>query len=48
VRYGEVQGLAEIECETASWVHWFNYTRIHLSIGKMSPARYEQAWTAAA
>jgi transposase InsO family protein len=40
--------LAEVEPETAGWVHWFNHTRIHLSIGKMAPARYEQARTAAA
>jgi putative transposase len=34
-------GLGEVERETAGWVHWFNHTRIHLSIGKMAPARYE-------
>lgn len=31
---------AEVERETASWVHWFNESRIHLSIGRVSPARY--------
>ena len=41
-------GLAEVERETAEYVHWFNHTRIHLSIGKMAPVRYEQAWTHAA
>jgi putative transposase len=41
-------GLAEVERETAGWVHWFNHTRIHLSISKMCPARYEQTWAAAA
>lgn len=34
-------GAAEVERETASWVHWYNTTRIHTSIGRMSPFRYE-------
>ncbi len=37
-------GAAEVERETASYVHWFNETRIHLSIGRMSPVRYETLW----
>lgn len=36
-------GAAEVERETASWVQWYNHTRIHLSIGRMSPVRYETA-----
>jgi putative transposase len=39
-------GAAEVERETASYVHWFNESRIHLSIGRMSPARYETLWSA--
>jgi putative transposase len=35
-------GAAELERETASWVHWFNTTRIHHSIGKMSPIEFEE------
>lgn len=34
-------GAGEVERETAGWVHWYNQTRIHLSIGRMSPVRYE-------
>jgi len=34
-------GAAEVEGETASWVHWYNQTRIHHSIGRMSPIRYQ-------
>lgn len=34
-------GRAEVERETASWVHWFNTTRIHHSIGKLSPIDFE-------
>lgn len=26
---------------TASWVHWYNTTRIHHSIGKRSPIEFE-------
>lgn len=39
-------GAAEVERETASWVHWHNETRIHLSIGRMAPARYEELYAA--
>ena len=35
-------GRAEVERETASWVHWYNTTRIHHSIGKMSPTEFEE------
>ncbi len=37
-------GPADVERETASWVHWFNTTRIHHSIGKMSPLEYEEQY----
>ncbi len=37
-------GPAEVERETASWVHWYNTTRIHNSIGKMSPIEYEEQY----
>jgi putative transposase len=35
-------GAAELERETASWVHWYNTERIHHSIGKMSPIEFEE------
>lgn len=34
-------GRAEVERETAAWVHWYNTTRIHHSLGKMSPIEFE-------
>ena len=34
-------GRAEVERETASWVHWYNTTTIHHSIAKMSPINFE-------
>jgi transposase InsO family protein len=35
-------GRAEVELETAGWVHWYNTTRIHHSLAKMSPIEFEQ------
>ena len=35
-------GRAEVERETASWVHWYNTTRLHHSIGKTSPIEFEE------
>lgn len=37
-------GPAELERETASWVHWYNTERIHHSIKKLSPIEYEQQY----
>jgi len=37
-------GLGELERETAGWVHWYNTTRIHHSIAKMSPIEYEEIY----
>ena len=35
-------GRAELERETAAWVHWYNTTRLHSSIGYLPPTEYEQ------
>jgi transposase InsO family protein len=37
-------GRAEVERETAGWVHWFNADRIHHSIGKLSPIEFEEQY----
>ena len=37
-------GRAEVERETASWVHWYNQARVHSSIGYLPPVEYEAAW----
>jgi putative transposase len=37
-------GRAEVERETASWVHWYNTTRIHHSIGKLAPIEFEEQY----
>lgn len=35
-------GRAEVERETAAWVHWYNTDRLHSSIGYAPPLEYEQ------
>lgn len=37
-------GAAEVERDTASWVHWFNTTRLHTSIGMLPPIEYEDRY----
>jgi putative transposase len=37
-------GRAEVERETASWVHWYNTSRIHHSIAKQSPIDFEDQY----
>jgi putative transposase len=36
-------GRADVEKATASWVHWYNASRLHTSIGDVPPVEYEQA-----
>jgi transposase InsO family protein len=37
-------GRAEVERETASSVHWYNTTRLHSSLGYLSPVDYENRY----
>ncbi len=37
-------GPAEVETETASWVHWFNTDRLHSSINYNPPITYERQY----
>lgn len=37
-------GRAEVERETASWVHWYNTTRLHSSLDYLSPTAYEDRY----
>ncbi len=41
---GTLAGAREVERETAGWVHWFNTTRLHSSIGMLPPAEYEEMY----
>ncbi|OBC12761.1 transposase [Gordonia sp. 852002-50816_SCH5313054-c] len=34
-------GRAEVERETAAWVHWYNTERLHSAIGYCPPVEYE-------
>ena len=36
-------GRAEVEKATASWVHWFNTSRLHTSIGDVPPVEFEDS-----
>jgi putative transposase len=35
-------GRAELERETAGWVHWYNTARLHSAIGHLPPVEFEQ------
>jgi len=37
-------GRVEVEKATASWVHAYNATRLHTSIGDVPPIEYEEAY----
>jgi len=37
-------GRAEVERETATWVHWYNTTRLHSSLGYLSPTAHEERY----
>ena len=37
-------GRAEVERDTATWVHWYNTTRLHSSLDYLSPTAYEQRY----
>ncbi|MFW3119251.1 ISMsm1, transposase orfB [Mycolicibacterium mageritense DSM 44476 = CIP 104973] len=37
-------GRAEVERETASWVHWYNTSRLHSALGYLSPTTYENRY----
>ena len=37
-------GRAELERETASWVHWYNTARLHSSIEYLPPVEHEQRY----
>ncbi len=39
---GPWRSVDDLELGTLSWVHWFNETRLHSSIGDVPPIEYEQ------
>ena len=44
---GAYKTIADVEWATAGWVDWWNYRRLHSSLGMVPPAEYEQAHYAA-
>ncbi len=40
-REGPWRGVDDLELATLGWVHWFNETRLHGSIGHVPPTEYE-------
>jgi putative transposase len=37
-------GRAELERETAAWVHWYNTARLHSSLDYQPPTEFEQRY----
>ena len=37
-------GRAELERETAAWVHWYNTARLHSSLDYQPPIEFEQRY----
>ena len=44
---GPFKTIADVEFATAGWVEWYNNTRLHSSLGYLTPIEYEQAHYAA-
>ena len=41
---GPFRTADELELATLSWVHWFNESRLHSSIGYLTPIEMEQQY----
>jgi putative transposase len=41
-RQGPWRHVDQVELATLAWVHWFNTTRLHSSLGDIPPAEFEQ------
>jgi len=44
---GPFRGVDDLELATADWVWWFNYNRLHGSIGHVPPVEFEATYYAA-
>ena len=43
-REKSLSGRAEVERETATWVHWYDTTRLHSPLKCLSPNAYEERY----
>ena len=43
---GPMRTALQVELETASWVGWYNQTRLHSYCGDVPPAEFEASWHA--
>ena len=43
-RQGPWRHVDEVELATLAWVHWWNITRLHSSLGDIPPAEFEQTY----
>lgn len=41
IGHGSWKHRADVEWQVARWVHWYNTTRLHTSIGNLPPIEYE-------
>ena len=46
-RDGPIRAVEDLELVTASWVHWFNTSRLHSRLSHIPPVEYEQSYYAA-
>lgn len=44
---GSYKTIADVEYATAGWVDWYNHSRLHGSLGMVSPDEFEAAYYAA-
>ena len=45
-RRGPWRTVDDVELATLGWVHWFNNSRLHGSLGDIPPAEFEAAYYA--
>ncbi len=44
---GPYKTIAEVEYATAAWAEWYNHSRLHGSLGMVTPVEHETAHYAA-
>lgn len=41
-----LESVVDVEIATSSWVHWYNTSRLHSSLGMVPPAEFEDMFRA--